>query len=83
LGHENVGVVSALGASVANRWGVKEGDRMALIASGKYPFEKMCAHTFGLNTVREALLTMGREACSALPFMYTMVMNESEIVARL
>ena len=34
---------------------------IALIASGKYPFEKMCTHSFGLNAVREALLTVGRE----------------------
>ena len=32
-----------------------------LIASGKYPFHKMCTHSFGLNSVREALLTVGRE----------------------
>lgn len=34
---------------------------IALIASGKYPFEKMGTHTFDLNAVREALLTVGRE----------------------
>ena len=33
-----------------------------LIASGKYPFEKMCTHGFGLDHVRQALLTVGREA---------------------
>lgn len=32
-----------------------------LIGSGRYPFEKMCTHTFGLNEVRNALLTVGRE----------------------
>lgn len=32
-----------------------------LIASGKYPFEKMCTNTFGLNEVRSALFTVGRE----------------------
>jgi threonine dehydrogenase-like Zn-dependent dehydrogenase len=34
---------------------------IALIASGKYPFEKMCTHSFGLTAVRDALLTVGRE----------------------
>jgi threonine dehydrogenase-like Zn-dependent dehydrogenase len=30
LGHETVGYVSAIGAKAARRWGVKEGDRVAL-----------------------------------------------------
>jgi threonine dehydrogenase-like Zn-dependent dehydrogenase len=34
---------------------------IGLIASGKYPLEKMCTHTFGLGQVRDALLTVGRE----------------------
>ena len=34
---------------------------IALIASGRYPFDRMCTHSFGLDQVREALLTVGRE----------------------
>jgi threonine dehydrogenase-like Zn-dependent dehydrogenase len=34
---------------------------IGLIASGKYPLEKMCTHSFGLDEVREALFTVGRE----------------------
>lgn len=30
LGHENVGIVAALGAGAAARWGVREGDRVAV-----------------------------------------------------
>ena len=30
LGHETVGYVTGLGVSAAKRWGVKEGDRVAL-----------------------------------------------------
>ena len=32
-----------------------------LIASGRYPLAKLCTHTFGLDQVRDALLTVGRE----------------------
>jgi threonine dehydrogenase-like Zn-dependent dehydrogenase len=34
---------------------------MQLIASGRYPMEKMCTHMFGLNNVLDALNTVGGE----------------------
>lgn len=34
---------------------------MQIIASGRYPLEKMCTHTFGLNEVENALHTVGGE----------------------
>jgi threonine dehydrogenase-like Zn-dependent dehydrogenase len=32
-----------------------------IMASGKYPLHKMCTHTFGLDEVEKALLTVGSE----------------------
>jgi threonine dehydrogenase-like Zn-dependent dehydrogenase len=34
---------------------------MQIIASGRYPLDKMCTHTFGLNHVEDALRTVGGE----------------------
>lgn len=34
---------------------------MQLLNSGRYPFEKMCTHNFGLTQVRDALMTVGRQ----------------------
>lgn len=34
---------------------------LQIIASGRYPLEKMCTHTFGLNNVGNALHTVGGE----------------------
>jgi threonine dehydrogenase-like Zn-dependent dehydrogenase len=34
---------------------------IGLIASGRYPLSKLCTHTFALDDVRSALLTVGRE----------------------
>jgi threonine dehydrogenase-like Zn-dependent dehydrogenase len=34
---------------------------MQIIASGRYPLDKMCTHTFGLNHVENALHTVGGE----------------------
>lgn len=34
---------------------------LQIIASGRYPLERLCTHLFGLREVREALLTVGGE----------------------
>jgi threonine dehydrogenase-like Zn-dependent dehydrogenase len=45
-----------------------------VIASGRYPLEKLCTHVFGLNDVAEALRTVGGEGrpnaihCSVNPW---------------